>query len=146
MHAGYPTGCGFDLTIDGRKPLKEWRIVSTSKRLAGEMNKDQCKHPLGFRHDELVGGGLAEKSGFYNLKMATAIVSSLCVRSIMNHVPQMPTVKGTIAHEEQGMWLAREVLALVNRPPLQGGDSAEPESQGSPHEGGQRDAFHESVG
>ena len=116
MHAGYPTGCGFDLTIDGRKPLKEWRIVSTSKRLAGEMNKYQCKHPLGFRHDELVGGRLAEKSGFYNLKMATAIVSSLCVRSIMNHVPQMPTVKGTIAHEEQGMWLAREVLALVNRP------------------------------
>lgn len=116
MYACYPTGCGFDLTIDGRKPLKEWRIVTTSKRLACKLNKYGCKHPPGHRHDDLVGGGLVGKSGFYNLKMAIAIVSSLCTKTIMTKVPQMPTVKGAMAHEVQGTWLAQEVLALVHRP------------------------------
>ena len=75
------------------------------------MNKYHCRHPPDFRHDEAVGGGLAGKSRFYNLKMTTAIVSSLCIRSIMNHGPLMPTVKGTIAHEAQGMWFAWEALS-----------------------------------
>ena len=26
MHSSYPTGCGMGLEIDGKKPLKEWRI------------------------------------------------------------------------------------------------------------------------
>ena len=116
MFACYPTGCGFDLTIQGKKPLKEWRIVTTSQRLAFELNKYQCKHPPCFRHDDIIGGGIAEQSGFYNLKMATVIVSSLCLRTVLTQVPKMPTVKGAMAHEEQGLWLAQEVLALVHRP------------------------------
>ena len=48
--------------------------------------------------------------------MATVIVSSLCLRTVLTQVPKMPTVKGVMAHEEQGLWLAQEVLALVHRP------------------------------
>ena len=34
----------------------------------------------------------------------------------MNRIPAMPTVTGKLAHEEQGMWLAWEVLTLVHKP------------------------------
>ena len=34
MYAAYPTGCGMGLEIDGKFPLKEWRVVTTDKRLA----------------------------------------------------------------------------------------------------------------
>ncbi|CAL1164086.1 unnamed protein product [Cladocopium goreaui] len=67
------------------------------------------------RGNEVVAGILIDSldRGDHNEE---SLALKLQTASIMNHVPQMPTVKGTIAHEEQGMWLAREVLALVNRP------------------------------
>lgn len=48
--------------------------------------------------------------------MATVIVSSLCLRTVLTRVPKMPSLKGVMVHEEQGLWLAQEVLALVHRP------------------------------
>lgn len=39
MFSCYPTGCGFDLTIQGKTPRKEWRIVTTSQRLAFELQQ-----------------------------------------------------------------------------------------------------------
>lgn len=59
---------------------------------------------------------MANESGFYNLNMALAIVSSLATSIIMNRVPAMPTVVGQKAHIEQGLWHAQEVLGLVHRP------------------------------
>lgn len=116
LYASYPTGCGFDLTIKGKKPLKEWRVVTTSRRLAVELNRYTCPHTKNHKHDHLEGGGLASESGFYNLKMATVIVSSLCSETVLNAIPSMPTVGGVLAHEEKGLWMAQLVLALVHKP------------------------------
>ena len=68
MFACYPTGRGFDLTIHGKKPLKEWRIVTTSQRLAFEFNKYQCVHSPGFRRDEIIGGVIAQQKWFLQLE------------------------------------------------------------------------------
>ena len=116
LYASYPTGCGFGLTIKGKKPLKEWRVVTTSRRLAVELNRYTCPHTKNHKHDHLEGGGLASESGFYNLKMATVIVSSLCSETVLNAIPSMPTVGGVLAHEEKGLWMAQLVLALVHKP------------------------------
>ena len=114
MFSSYPSGCGFGLTIKGRKPLRQSRIVTTSRRLASEMNRYKCKHPPGHHHDSTEEGGFSAASG--NLKMGLAIISSLCSTSIMEHVPSLPCVKGVMKHEEKGLWLAQIVLALVHKP------------------------------
>ena len=116
LFASYPTGCGFDLTIKGKKPLKEWRVVTTSPRLAAELNRYKCHHSKDHKHDPTEGGGLAALSGFYNLKMASVIVSSLCPDTVMNGVPSLTTVGGVLAHEERGLWMAQLVLAMVHKP------------------------------
>ena len=109
MYVSFPTGCGFGLEIDGKRPLRPWRVVSTSRRLANELSKYSCHHDPGHKHDEIMSG-TAEASGCDNLKMATVIVSSLCLKTIMNSVPAMPTVGGLMAHEERGLWMARKPL------------------------------------
>ena len=55
MFSTYPCGCAFDLTVQGLKPLKPWRIITTSDRLAVEMSSKVCRHPKGFKHDRLEG-------------------------------------------------------------------------------------------
>ena len=116
MYSSYPTGCGFDLTIKGLKPLKQWRVVSTSSRLSSELDKYRCIHEVGHKHDCVEEATIALVSGLYNLKMASVIVSSLCTSTIMCQVPEMPTVRGVIAHQEQGLWMSQIVLALVHKP------------------------------
>ena len=77
MVSTYPSGCGFNLTIKGLKPLKPWRIITTHERLAIELDSRRCCHPKGYRHARLAGGRLAYLSGFYNHDMAVSILCSL---------------------------------------------------------------------
>ena len=91
MVSSYPSGCGFGLVIDGKKPLKPWRIVTTSKRLAAQMDRFRCKHPPGFRHDPIESGRMASQSGLHNKKMATAILTALYPEVTSRGVPSMPT-------------------------------------------------------
>lgn len=44
-------------------PFKPWRVVSKPKRLSAELNKHGCSDPEGHRHDPIVGGDMAQKSG-----------------------------------------------------------------------------------
>ena len=90
--------------------------MSASKRLSVELDKHGCTHPEGHRSDPVVGGDMAQKSGMYNIPMATCIVYSLCMKTLMEDVPELPTVKGILAHEEQGLRLAQEGMALVHKP------------------------------
>ena len=92
MFATYPCGCGFNLTIKGLKPLKPWRIITTHKRLAIELDSRRCCHPKGFVHDKLEGGNLAYLSGFYNREMAISILGSLFPAEFLKGIPAMPTV------------------------------------------------------
>ena len=116
MVSSYPSGCGFGLVIDGKRPLKPWRVVTTSKRLAAQMHRFRCKHPPGFRHDPIEGGRMASQSGLYNKKMATAILTALYPEVTNRGVPSMPTFQGAIAHEEKGLIMAQLALALVHQP------------------------------
>ena len=54
--------------IDGKKPLKEWRIVTTSPRLAVQLDRFKCTHGTGHVHDPIEGGTIAKKSGFIRSK------------------------------------------------------------------------------
>lgn len=92
MVSTYPSGCGFNLTIKGLKPLKPWRIITTHERLAIELDSRRCCHPKGYRHDRLAGGRLAYLSGFYNHEMAVSILCSLYPDVFMKGIPSMPTI------------------------------------------------------
>ena len=114
--SSFPTGCGFDLTIDGKKPLKEWRILSTSKRLAAELNRYVCLQKPGHKHDPIEGGRMAELSGMYNVRMATAILASLFPQTMFKTVPSMSVIPGAVAHFERGLLMGQMVLGLVHAP------------------------------
>ena len=116
MYSCYPLGCGMGLEIDGKHPLKEWRIVTTSKRLAAHLDKFRCTHPQGFKHDPIEGGTMAKKSGVYNTKMAVAILSALNPELAMREVPAMPVTHGSVAHQERGLIMAQTVLGMVHTP------------------------------
>ena len=90
MYSTYPTGCGFGLCINGKYPLKPWRIVTTNDRVAIEMDSKRCTHSKNHKHDHLEGGKLAYLSGFYNRAMATSILVSLYPEKFMEGVPAMP--------------------------------------------------------
>ena len=90
MYSTYPTGCGFGLCINGKYPLKPWRIVTTNDRVAIEMDSKRCTHSKNHKHDHLEGGKLAYLSGFYNSAMATSILVSLYPEKFMEGVPAMP--------------------------------------------------------
>ena len=90
MALTFPTGCGFKLRLEGKEPLKPWRIVTTHARLAVELSKRTCRHPAGHKHDRLEGS-IVNQSGFYNRSVATTI----------KHVPSMPVVprpEGPVVH------------------------------------------------
>ena len=108
MYASFPVGCGLEVACAERKPSQEWMVVSTSARLSTELNKHCCVHA----HEQ----ALSQLPHVCALKKATVIVSSLCLSSIMENVPDLPTVKGAIAHQEQGLWMAQIALALVHKP------------------------------
>ena len=104
------------MTIDAKKPLKEWRILSTSKRLAAELNRYVCLHEPGHKHDPIEGGRMAELSGVYNVRMATAILASLFPQTMFKNVPSMSVVPGAVAHFERGLLMGQTVLGLVHSP------------------------------
>ena len=82
MFSAFPTGCGFGFVINGKHPLKPWRIVSTHQQLAQDLDRRRCIHGKGHKHDPLEGG-LTVKSGFYNRNMAMAILSNLYPQSCL---------------------------------------------------------------
>ena len=92
MQLAYPTGCGFKLCIDGKFPLKSWRVATTHERVAVELNRRKCRHSPGHKHDVLQGD-LAWKSGFYNRAMATTILGAIFPDCFQKHVPCMPVVE-----------------------------------------------------
>ena len=116
MYSCYPSGCGMGLEIDGKYPLKEWRIVTTSKRFAAHLNRFRCPHPHSFKHDPIEGGTMARKSGVYNTKMAVAILSALNPEMAFTAVPAMPVTHGSVAHQERGLLMAQTVLGMVHTP------------------------------
>lgn len=116
--AGQKFKGGFKLEIDGKKPLKEWRILTTSKRLAVELNRYCCSYDPKHRHDPIEGGRMAELSGVYNIRMATAILASLFPQTMFEHVPCMTVVPGAVAHYERGLMMGQMVLGFVYAPML----------------------------
>ena len=88
-------GCAFGMTGgDGHPVLKPWRIVTTSKLLAEDLNKCRCRHPKDFRHAHLEGA-LTGKSAFYPPSLCTTALYSLypstkVVVPTMSVVPCMP--------------------------------------------------------
>ena len=92
MFSAFPCGCAFDLVVEGRRPLKPWRIVTTNERVAVEMNHRRCRHQKGHERDPLEGGRLAYLSGFYNRAMASSILCSLFPNKFMQGVPCMPVI------------------------------------------------------
>ena len=91
MKFSFPTGCGFRLVIDGKRPLKQWRVASTHARLVQELNKRGCRCEGPKNHDRLEGD-LAYKSGFYNKAMANVILGAIFPREVHGHVPACPVV------------------------------------------------------
>lgn len=116
MFSCFPSGCGMGLEIDGKHPLKEWRVVTTNRRLASHLDKFRCAHPPGHKHDPIEGGRMAKMSGIYNNKMAIAILSALNPQAAFRDIPTLPVVHGTIAHQEKGLWMAQQVLGMVHTP------------------------------
>ena len=70
-------GCAFGLASkDNQLPLKPWRIVTSSKRLAVNLSAYLCQHAREFRHAP-VEGSESRKSAFYPEPMARVIIASL---------------------------------------------------------------------
>ena len=116
MFSCHPSGCGMGLVIDGKYPLKEWRVVTTNQRVAAHLDKFRCQHPPGHKHDPIEGGRMAKLSGIYNIKMAISILSPLNPHAAFTDIPALPTVHGAIAHQEKGLWMAQLVLGMVHTP------------------------------
>ena len=89
-------GCAFGLEIDGKFSQRPWLIQTDNPRLLRELSTKKCTHPKGF-HDPLEGS-LTNKSGFYNVTMATCIVTTLFPGVYVDRVPAMP-VKPFFSHE-----------------------------------------------
>jgi hypothetical protein len=83
-------GCAFGLEINGKYPRHPWLIQTSNERLRKELSSKVCKHEKGF-HDALEGS-LTTKSGFYNVAMATCIVTTLFPGIVVERVPAMPVV------------------------------------------------------
>eukprot|EP00435_Cladocopium_sp_Y103_P068674 s1190_g32.t1 len=113
MFSCYPSGCGMGLEIDGKFPLKEWRIISTNKRLAAHLDRFRCNHPPNHQHDTIEGD---YRSDVYNTKMAVAILSGLNPQAVVRDVPQLPVVHGAIAHEQKGVVMAQLLFGMVHAP------------------------------
>ena len=81
-----PDGCAFGLTDDDGQPhLKRWRIVTSSNRLARNLDAHKCQQPSDFVHSRLEGSK-TPKSAFYPLPMCECISNSLYPQE----VPYMP--------------------------------------------------------
>ena len=59
---------------------------------------------------------MAELSGVYNVRMATAILASLFPQTMFKNVPSMSVVPGAMAHFERGLLMGQMVLGLVHAP------------------------------
>ena len=93
MFSAFPTGCGFGLVINGKHPLKPWRIVSTHQQLAQDLDRRRCIHGKGHKHDPLEGG-LTVKSGFYNRNMVTCTPKLSLIVFLACPLPNRTCAKG----------------------------------------------------
>ena len=116
MYSCYPSGCGMGLVVGGKHPLVEWRVVTTSKRLASHLDKFKCSHDPGHSHDPTPRGTVAKNPGSHNTKMAVATLSALNPDSAFPNVPVMPVTHGSVAHQERGLLMAQIVLGIVHTP------------------------------
>ena len=95
LHEALCDGCAFGMKDEGGNPiLKSWRIVSTSRPLAEDLNRCRCKHPKGFKHAHLEGS-LTPKSAFYPPSFCTTALNALypstkVVVPAMSCVPRLP--------------------------------------------------------
>ena len=81
-------GCAFDLTIDGKKPRRQWKVQTTNDRIIRELSSKRCNHAKGV-HDQLEGS-LTKKSGFYNMSMAVCLISTLFPGVVLDQIPALP--------------------------------------------------------
>ena len=86
-----PDGCAFGLVDSQGEPhLKRWRVVTSSYKLAKNLDAHKCEHPTDFHHSRLEGSK-TPKSAFYTAKMCRCISNWLYVEE----VPLMPTCAST---------------------------------------------------
>ena len=57
-----PDGCALDMKDEQGVPhLKQWRVVTSSYRLAKNLDTHKCEHPVGFHHSRTEVGFLFRK-------------------------------------------------------------------------------------
>ena len=72
-----PQGCAFGLCDqEGKCHLKTWRVVTSSWRLAKNLDSAKCQHPRDYKHSPLAGSK-TPRSAFYPMPMARCISQSL---------------------------------------------------------------------
>ena len=92
-----PDGCVLGLVDSKGNPhLKQWRIVTSSYKLARNLDAYKCEHPKGFHYSRLEGAK-TPKSAFYTEKMCRCISTSLYAED----VPIMPTFTETCQNQHQ---------------------------------------------
>jgi hypothetical protein len=83
-------GCAHGMCdSEGVPHLKSWRVVTSSWRLAQNLNAKRCTHPKDFKHSHVEGSKTA-KTAFYPRPMATTIAHSLYPEVAEAFVPSMP--------------------------------------------------------
>jgi hypothetical protein len=88
LYVAEPDGCTLGLVdSDGRPHLKKWRVVTSSYRLARNLDAYKCEHPRDFQHSRLEGSKTS-KSAFCTETMCRCVSNSFYVED----VPLMPTV------------------------------------------------------
>ena len=81
---------------DGRPHLKKWRVVTSSYRLARNLDAYKCEHPRDFQHSRLEGS-TTSKSAFCMETMCRCVSNSFYVED----VPLMPTVMSSPEAQHQ---------------------------------------------
>ena len=85
-------GCRFGLVSHRGWPMrKPWKIVTTSRRLAGHLSQFRCVHGKEFKHD-VVEGQDSRRSAFYPEAMARAMLVSLFPYASAFVAPALPCV------------------------------------------------------
>ena len=92
LYQALPDGCDLGVTDENGVPhLKKWRVVTTSRRLAKDLDARKCQHGKDFRHSSIEGGKTV-KTGFYPIAMCQVIATSLFPDIVHASVPAMPVI------------------------------------------------------
>ena len=119
-YSAYPTGCGYGLIVEGKCPLKPFRVATTSLRLAAELDRHRCAHPPDYVHDPIEGSKMEAMSNLYNRNMALSILCALFPRQFLEGIPSAPCIPDSsskihVDREGAGRVYAQLVLGLVHR-------------------------------